>query len=78
MPTRPDPGAMVRASLVASDPIMRSLGRPNREQVVTTRPEDLSTLQALDLTNGREFAALLDRGARNLRERHPEEQRLLD
>ena len=31
---------------------MRSLGRPNREQVVTTRPDDLTTLQALDLTNG--------------------------
>lgn len=57
----------VRAALVVSDPLMRSLGRPNREQVVTTRPEDLSTLQALDLTNGRAFFDLLDRGAKNLR-----------
>jgi mono/diheme cytochrome c family protein len=55
----------VRAALVKSDPLMRSLGRPNREQVVTTRPEDLSTLQALDLTNGKEFAETLDRGAAN-------------
>ena len=31
---------------------MRSLGRPNREQVVTTRPDQLTTLQALDLANG--------------------------
>jgi len=42
----------VRASLVEADPLMRSLGRPNREQVVTTRPAELSTLQALDLSNG--------------------------
>jgi hypothetical protein len=60
-------GEPVRASLVASDPLMRSLGRPNREQVVTTRPEELSTLQALDLTNGRVMAETLDRGAANLR-----------
>jgi hypothetical protein len=61
----------VRAALVVSDPLMRSLGRPNREQVVSTRPEDLSTLQALDLTNGQELAGLLQRGAANLRKQHP-------
>jgi Protein of unknown function (DUF1549)/Protein of unknown function (DUF1553)/Planctomycete cytochrome C len=60
-------GEPVRAALVVADPLMRSLGRPNREQVVTTRPEELSTLQALDLTNGRVLADTLDRGARNLR-----------
>jgi hypothetical protein len=60
-------GEPVRASLVVADPLMRSLGRPNREQVVTTRPEELSTLQALDLTNGRMLAETLDRGATNLR-----------
>ncbi len=62
--------APVRAVLVTSSALMRSLGRPNREQVVTTRPEELSTLQALDLTNGHELADLLDRGAANLRKRH--------
>jgi len=65
-------GEPVRASLVNSDPLMRSLGRPNREQVVTTRPEDLSTLQALDLTNGQLLADLLDRGAKNVRKEHPD------
>src|SRR5690606_23584966 len=44
----------------------RTLGRPNREQVVTTRPDELTTLQALDLSNGPEFAALLDTGGKNL------------
>lgn len=62
----------VRAALVKSDALMRSLGRPNREQVVTTRPEELSTLQALDLTNGKELAETLDRGAEKLRKRHPD------
>ncbi|HEY1376539.1 MAG TPA: DUF1553 domain-containing protein, partial [Gemmataceae bacterium] len=65
-------GEPVRAALVKSDLLMRSLGRPNREQVVTTRPEELSTLQALDLTNGKELAETLDRGAANLRKRHPD------
>jgi len=54
------------------DLLMRSLGRPNREQVVTTRPEDLSTLQALDLTNGPTMADLLARGAANLRKNFPD------
>jgi len=54
---------MVRASLVQSDALMRSLGRPNREQVVTSRPAELSTLQALDLSNGQILARWLKRGA---------------
>ena len=42
---------------------MRSLGRPNREQVVTTRGDILTTLQALDLSNGQIFTDILARGA---------------
>lgn len=56
----------VRAALVHSDLLMRSLGRPNREQVVTTRPEELTTLQALDLSNGEILSETLQRGAANL------------
>ncbi len=44
---------MVRASLVKSDPLMRSLGRPNRDQIVSMRPTDLTTLQAIDLANAK-------------------------
>jgi len=62
----------IRASLVPADPLLRSLGRPNREQVVTTRPEQLTTLQALELSNGEILARLLSRGAANVRERHPD------
>jgi hypothetical protein len=61
----------VRASMVISDPLMRSLGRPNREQVVTVRPDQLSTLQALDLSNGAILADWLNRGAANLLKAHP-------
>jgi len=55
----------VRAALVKSDLLMRALGRPNREQVVTVRPEGLSTLLAIDLANGDILASLLSRGAEN-------------
>ncbi|MEX0867064.1 MAG: DUF1549 and DUF1553 domain-containing protein, partial [Pirellulales bacterium] len=63
---------LLRASLVVSDPLMRSLGRPNREQVVTTRPADLTTLQALDLSNGEQLYTTLTRGAAHLIKQHPD------
>jgi hypothetical protein len=62
---------LIRASLVNADALMRSLGRPNREQVVTTRPDHLSTLQALDLSNGQILADTLARGAANLLKEKP-------
>ncbi len=62
----------VRAALVISDFLMRSLGRPNREQVVTTRPDSLTTLQALDLSNGEDLSRLVNRGADRLRAAHPD------
>jgi hypothetical protein len=61
----------VRASLVNADLLMRSLGRPNREQVVTTRENQLTTLQALDLANGQILADTLSRGAANLLKENP-------
>ncbi len=61
----PDPSPRIRASLVACDQLMRSLGRPNREQVVTTRPDQISTLQALDLSNGKPLFDLINQGAKN-------------
>lgn len=56
----------VRAALVAADPLLVALARPNREQVVTTRPTAATTLQALELTNGETLADLLKRGAQHL------------
>jgi hypothetical protein len=56
----------VRASLVAADALLVALGRPNREQVVTTRPSVATTLQALELTNGETLTDILKRGAQFL------------
>ncbi len=56
----------VRAALVAADPLLTALGRPNREQVVTCRATTATTLQALELTNGKTLAELLKRGAADL------------
>jgi hypothetical protein len=51
---------------VAADPLMLALGRPNREQVITTRQAAATTLQALELTNGDTLDALLKEGANRM------------
>ena len=53
----------VRSSLVAADPLAVALGRPNREQVITTRASAATTLQTLELTNGDTLSKLLKQGA---------------
>ena len=70
--SKSEQGPTVRASLVTANLLMRSLGRPNREQVVTTRPDQLTTLEALDLSNGEILAELASQGAANLRKEHPD------
>jgi hypothetical protein len=47
----PGPLPMVRAGLVKGTSLMAALGRPNRDQVVTSRPSDLTTLEAILLAN---------------------------
>lgn len=59
-------GPMVRASLLKSDLLMRALGRPNREQIVSTRPNDLTTLEAMDLNNGQILTNRLADGAKTI------------
>jgi hypothetical protein len=70
-PTTPPARQFVRASLVNADALMLSLGRPNRDQVVTTRGDVLTTLQALDLSNGKILTELLTRGAEHLLQAAP-------
>jgi hypothetical protein len=48
---------------------MRSLGRPHRDQIVTSRPAELTTLQAIDLANGELLSGYLAKGAKNLSEK---------
>ena len=59
-----------RASILPSDFLQRALGRPNREQVVTSRPQQLTTLQALDLANGEALNTMIQQGATSLLNKH--------
>jgi hypothetical protein len=58
--------ANCRAVLANADPLMIAMGRPNREQVITTRASAATTLQALELTNGKTLATRMKEGAENL------------
>jgi Protein of unknown function (DUF1553) len=62
----------IRAALVNADPLMTALGRPNREQVVTTRSAAATTLQSLELANGATLAETLHRGATRLASTTPQ------
>lgn len=62
---------IVRAALVPATTLQISLGRPNREQVVTVRNAVATTLEALELTNGDELTDRLSRGADVILARDP-------
>ena len=55
--------AFARASLVKQHPFLKALGRPSRENVTTSRDEQATLLQALELTNGEFFNGVLEEGA---------------
>ncbi len=61
-----DAGRPGRAWRFKSSPLTRSLGRPIRDQVVTARNHESSTLQALELSFGDELNRLIRRGAARL------------
>ncbi|HUH46179.1 MAG TPA: DUF1549 domain-containing protein [Arenibacter sp.] len=58
----PDPPQFARASLVKQHSFMKALGRPSRENVITTRDSQATLLEALELTNGDYFNAVLKEG----------------
>jgi Protein of unknown function (DUF1553)/Concanavalin A-like lectin/glucanases superfamily/Protein of unknown function (DUF1549) len=60
---------LMRAALAENSALLSSLGRPNREQVVSVRDPLATTLQALELTNGAELDSYLRRGAKHWQER---------
>lgn len=75
--TAPAAAPMVRASLVKATPLMAALGRPNREQVVTSRPADLTTLEAILLANEQSLADEIAKGGiRILAEHGPDPDRI--
>lgn len=57
---------MVRASLLKNDAFMTALGRPTRDQIVSMRPSELTTLEAIDLANGQALADAIAAGAGRL------------
>ena len=59
-------GEPVRTSMGKRDSLQAALGRPNREQVVSSRPDTLTTLEAINLANGPELAGLMSAGAEKL------------
>jgi len=63
---------MIRASLVKNSFLMRSLGRPNRDQIVSMRPNDLTTLEAMDLSNGQPISDALVEAGKQYAERFAE------
>jgi len=65
---------MVRASLIKNDFLMKSLGRPMREQIVSMRPTELTTLEAIDLSNGKTLANAIAVGAKRLVEQSENER----
>ncbi|MGE3999849.1 MAG: DUF1549 domain-containing protein [Planctomycetaceae bacterium] len=63
----------VRAALAPQDSFQATLGRPNREQVVTTRPSQLTTLEAISLSNGEDMARMLQQAAIRILATHADE-----
>lgn len=66
-----------RAVFIDNDMLQRGLGRPNREQIVTSRPDHITTLEALYLSNGPEFAKLIGQGAAKLLNRKEDAEALI-
>ncbi|TWU03254.1 DUF1549 domain-containing protein [Neorhodopirellula pilleata] len=64
--TMADAMPMVRASLMKNTALMKSLGRPMREQIVSMRPDLLTTLEAIDLANESTLADAFADGAKRL------------
>ncbi len=56
----------VRASLVKQDPFLKSLGRPSRENVATTRESDANLLQAMMLSNNQFLYQNIEEGTNKL------------
>lgn len=67
-----DRAYLARDWQLKSSPLTRALGRPIRDQVYTTRGEEATTFQLLELSNGPTLAAMLHRGSRRLLGELPE------
>jgi hypothetical protein len=62
----PTAGAYGREWRAGSSNLTRALGRPIRDQVISSRPTQATTPQALELVNGEMLTRWLSRGARRM------------
>jgi len=60
-----------RAALVINNPFLIALGRPSRENVVTSRESQANLLQALELTKGERLNGALEKGAESWKKKYP-------
>jgi hypothetical protein len=67
----------VRSVFTPRDRLQAALGRPHREQVVTSRPELFTTLEAMNLANGDALANILREGAAALMKKYPDRDVLI-
>jgi hypothetical protein len=67
-----------RASLVKNDLFLTALGRPNRENVSTSRSSQGNLLQALELTNGDVFNSALEAGAKEWKQKFRTSQKIIE
>lgn len=65
---------LVRAALVANNPLLLALGRPTRETVTSSRESQANLLQAMEMTNGQRLHQTLKRGAQRWVQLHPSGQ----
>jgi hypothetical protein len=63
---REDGAGYAREWMLKATSLSRAMGRPIRDQVFTTRQDEATTLQALELVNGETLAMTLRRGAKRL------------
>ena len=78
-PRKVGEGVYARDWMFKSSPLSTALGRPIRDQVITDRNDDATTLQLLELVNGATLDKLLYRGAaRMLGELRPAPANLFD
>lgn len=73
----PAGGFYARAAFIANNSFLIAMGRPNRENVTTSRETQANLLQALELTNGDRFNAMLKRGAAKWKQRYSDRESLL-
>ena len=64
--TKAGPGTYSRDWRFKTNPMGRALGRPTRDLAVTSRNNDATMLQMLELVNGSTLDALVQRGAKRL------------